>query len=105
MAGNRWQVQVRRDAHHPATRTFTLKRDAEPWARRTEARLERGEEALNAPAVPNNLEFARPTHLSGAGVLESPNKNRGGVILQNNFDRRPLARITRSTRYCPRDIL
>ena len=45
LRGNRWQVQVRGDGHRPATRTFTLKRDAEAWARRTEARLERDEEA------------------------------------------------------------
>src|SRR5262245_32837784 len=41
--GNRWQVQVRRTGLPAFTRSFTLKRDAEAWARATEAQLERGE--------------------------------------------------------------
>ena len=43
--GNRWQVQVRRQGHAPLTRTFTLKPDAERWARGCEAGLERGDHA------------------------------------------------------------
>lgn len=41
--GAKWQVQIRRDGHPPLSRTFTLKCDAEAWARQTEAALERGE--------------------------------------------------------------
>jgi integrase len=41
--GTKWQVQIRRDGHPPLSRTFTLKSDAEAWARQTEAALERGE--------------------------------------------------------------
>lgn len=39
----RWQVQIRRTGHHPLTKSFLLKRDAETWAFQTEAQLERGE--------------------------------------------------------------
>lgn len=41
--GDRWQVQVRRQGATPLTKTFTLKADAEQWARQTEARLDQGD--------------------------------------------------------------
>ena len=44
--GNRWNVQVRRKGHPALTRSFTNKRNAQKWARLTEARLERGEAVL-----------------------------------------------------------
>lgn len=40
---DRWQVQIRRKGSPPVTKTFILKRDAEAWARQTEACLERGD--------------------------------------------------------------
>jgi len=45
--GDRWQVQVRRDGNTPLTRSFTFKRDAETWARHTEAAFERGESLIS----------------------------------------------------------
>jgi integrase len=39
----RWQAQVRLQGHPPVTKTFTLKADAEAWARRQEVSIERGE--------------------------------------------------------------
>lgn len=41
--GDRWHVQVRRQGHPPATKSFTLKSDADSWARKVEAQLDRGE--------------------------------------------------------------
>lgn len=41
--GERWQVQVRRQGATPLTKTFTLKADAEQWARQIEARLDQGD--------------------------------------------------------------
>jgi len=41
--GSRWQAQIRRLGQKPLSKTFTNKRDAEAWARQTEAALERGE--------------------------------------------------------------
>lgn len=41
--GNKWHVQIRRQGHPPATKSFTLKTDAESWGRKIEAQLERGE--------------------------------------------------------------
>lgn len=46
--GSKWQAQVRRLGRKPVTRTFSSKRDAEAWARQTEAALERG----NIPSPP-----------------------------------------------------
>jgi integrase len=39
--GLRWQAQVRRQGHAPVSRTFTLKGDAQAWARSREAELDR----------------------------------------------------------------
>jgi integrase len=52
---SRWQVQVRRDGHPPRTRTFTLKRDAQAWARHSEAHLERGEDVQPSKAARETL--------------------------------------------------
>src|SRR3954465_371122 len=47
--GKRWQAQIRRCGHPIFSRTFTLKRDAEAWARATEAQLERGQRPCPQP--------------------------------------------------------
>jgi hypothetical protein len=39
--GQSWQVQVRKNAHSPISRTFKLKADAECWARQIETDIER----------------------------------------------------------------
>ena len=36
----KWQAQVRRNGHSPRTKSFSSKRDAERWARQTEAELD-----------------------------------------------------------------
>lgn len=41
--GDSWHAQVRRQGHPPATKSFTLKSDADTWARKVEAQLDRGE--------------------------------------------------------------
>ena len=40
---NRWEVRVRRIGHPTQTKTFTLKSDAQQWAREAEIALEKGE--------------------------------------------------------------
>ncbi len=42
--GTKWQAQIRLQGHAPLSRTFTLKSDAELWARQTEAAIERGDD-------------------------------------------------------------
>jgi integrase len=37
----RWQVQIRRQGHAPASRTFMKRADADAWARQTEAEIDR----------------------------------------------------------------
>jgi hypothetical protein len=39
--GKKWQVQIRLHGQKPESRSFTLKRDAENWARQSEASIER----------------------------------------------------------------
>jgi len=39
--GHSWQVQVRKSAHSPLSRTFKRKADAERWARQVETDIER----------------------------------------------------------------
>jgi len=39
--GTKWQAQIRRHGHQALSRTFTLKSDAEVWARQVEASIER----------------------------------------------------------------
>ena len=41
--GQKWQAQVRLKGHTPLSRSFTLKGDAEAWARQAEASLERSD--------------------------------------------------------------
>ena len=41
--GTKWQAQIRLDGHPAMSRTFTLKNDAEIWARQIEASIERGD--------------------------------------------------------------
>ena len=41
--GTKWQAQVRLRGHPAMSRTFTLKNDAEVWARRIEASIERSD--------------------------------------------------------------
>ena len=43
---NRWEVRVRRTGHPTQTKTFTLKSDAQQWAREAEIALEKGESLL-----------------------------------------------------------
>lgn len=41
--GGKWQVQVRRSGRPPLSKTFTIKHDAERWARGVEIGIERGQ--------------------------------------------------------------
>src|SRR4029077_11317439 len=91
--GSRWQVQIRRTGHPPLCRSFTLKRDAEAWARATEARLERGErpspqrQGLRGPTLAELVARYRD------GVSR---RKKGGAVEQirlNAFLRHPICRI------------
>lgn len=44
---DKWQVQVRRQGQPPLSRTFTLRADAQTWARQTEADLDKRSMPLN----------------------------------------------------------
>jgi integrase len=43
----KWQVQVRRNGYPPVTKTFTLKSDAQTWARQTETEVDQNSLPIN----------------------------------------------------------
>jgi len=55
---NRWEVRVRRSGQPTQTKTFTLKSDAQQWAREAEIALEKGELLQNTKPNPLTLEEA-----------------------------------------------
>src|SRR5690606_4419945 len=40
--GNRWHIQTRKNGHKPITKSFTAKKNAEIWIKKTESEIERG---------------------------------------------------------------
>ena len=52
---NRWEVRVRRSGQPTQTKTFTLKSDAQQWAREAEIALEKGELLQKPRANPTTL--------------------------------------------------
>jgi hypothetical protein len=102
-----WLVQVRHRGRKPMSKTFVTRRDAERWARRTEAALDKGvlpgasqvsritvAEALNRYPWPNSREQGRAKRLTQAlgaytlatltpGVLSSYRDSRLQVVGAN----------------------
>ena len=65
---NRWEVRVRRCGQPTQTKTFTLKSDAQHWARKAEIELEKGE-LLQKPKVnPITLEGAAKRYLEEVAI-------------------------------------
>lgn len=58
---NRWEARVRRSGQPTQTKTFTLKSDAQQWAREAEIALEKGE-------LLKNLKY--PIFLTPIAVVE-----------------------------------
>src|SRR5689334_2558369 len=49
--GGKWQVQIRRAAQRPISRTFILRKDAVQWARELERQADRGDLPKDARAL------------------------------------------------------
>ena len=65
---NRWEVRIRRNGQPTQTRTFTLKSDAQQWAREAEIALEKGE-LLQKPKVSHiTLEGAAKRYLEEIAI-------------------------------------
>lgn len=60
---NRWEVRVRRSGPPTQTKTFTLKADAQQWAREAEIALEKGELLQKPKVSPITLEGAVKRYL------------------------------------------
>ena len=65
---SRWEVRVRRSGQLTQTKTFTLKSDAQQWARKVEIALDKGE-LLQMPKVsPITLEGAAKRYLEEVAI-------------------------------------
>ena len=65
---NRWEVRVRRSGQPTQTKTFTLKSDAQQWAREAEIALEKGELLHKPKACPITLEEATNRYLEEVAI-------------------------------------
>ena len=65
---NRWEVRVRRTGQPTQTKTFTLKSDAQQWAREAEIALEKGELLKKPKCSPITLEGAVKRYLEEVAI-------------------------------------
>ena len=65
---NRWEVRVRRSGQPTQTKTFTLKSDAQQWAREAEIALEKGELLHKPKACHITLEEAAKRYLEEVAI-------------------------------------
>lgn len=65
---NRWEVRVRRSGQPTQTKTFTLKSDAQQWAREAELALEKGEFLQKPKVSPITLEGAVKRYLEEVAI-------------------------------------
>ena len=65
---NRWEVRVRRSGQPTQTKTFTLKSDAQKWAREAEIALEKGELLQKPKCSPITLEEAVKRYLGEVAI-------------------------------------
>ncbi len=65
---NRWEVRVRRSSQPTQTKTFTLKSDAQQWARETEIALEKGELLQKPKSSPITLKDAIKRYLDEVAI-------------------------------------
>ena len=65
---SRWEVRVRRSGQPTQTKTFTLKSDAQQWAREAEIALEKGELLQKPKCSPITLEDAIKRYLDEVAI-------------------------------------
>ena len=65
---NRWEVRVRRSGQPTQTKTFTLKSDAQQWAREAEIALEKGELLQKPKPLSMTLEAAVKRYLDEVAI-------------------------------------
>ena len=94
---NRWEVRVRRSGQPAQTKTFTLKSDAQQWARETEIALERGELLQNPRANSITLEDAVKRYLAEVAIHHKgvgSERYRLGAIVKRLGKTKPIITIT-----------
>ena len=65
---NRWEVRVRRSGQPTQTKTFTLKSDAQQWAREAEIALEKGDLLYKPKVSPITLKDAVKRYLEEVAI-------------------------------------
>ena len=90
---NRWEVRVRRSGQPTQTKTFTLKSDAQQWAREAEIALEKGELLQKPKVSPITLEGAVKRYLDEVAIHH---KGR----LMNGTDENGQQAWEEQTHYC-----
>ena len=94
----KWQAQVRIKGHAPRTKSFLIKRDAERWARQTEAELEASalrvdHRVLDRTTVRDLLDrYRREVTPSKRGSASE--KKRLDGFLRQPWSNKPLSKIT-----------
>jgi integrase len=93
-----WQAQVRRQGHPPLSRTFHLKADAELWARKTEAELDRGGLPVDSRVLRSHTLADLLERYGNEVVPRKRGSNREvymlRVILRHAITQLPLHRLT-----------
>ena len=94
---NRWEVRVRRSGHPTQTKTFTLKSDAQQWARKAEIALDKGEFLDNPKTIFITLEDAVQRYLDEVATHHKgvdSERYRLGTIVKRLGRRKHITAIT-----------
>ena len=94
---NRWEVRVRRSGQPTQTKTFTLKSDAQQWAREAEIALEKGELLQKPQCSPITLERAVNRYLEDVATHHkgiTSERYRLGAMVKRLGKTRPITAIT-----------
>ena len=89
----KWQVQIRRTGSTPISKSFHYKSDAQRWAKKTEAKLEAGEEAANTEKL-DQLRFYQLIEQYRDTVAPHKKGNEVESWVLNAFLRQPFANLT-----------
>ena len=98
---NRWEVRIRRSGQPTQTKTFTLKLDAQKWARETEIALEKGEFLQKPKLMSMTLEEAVKRYLEEVAIHHKgavSERYRLWCITRLLGPKRPISTVT------PKDI-
>ncbi len=94
--GDKWRVQVRRQGSPNITRTFTLKADAEAWARQMEVEADRGGLTVD-PRATQRITLSELIVRYRDTVMVNKRSKASGTDTLNLFLRQPFAKLPLSS--------